>query len=162
MSTDTLAQIASRNDFHEAVRTALAQAAEQGAREIFLVAPDFDDWPLNERGVVEALGRWALSSRKLVVFAHGFEELARRAPRFAEWRRQWSHVVQCRSDPDLEAQQVPTLLLVPDLLAVRLVDPVGYRGTVSGRPADQVDCRETIDALLQRSVEAFPATTLGL
>jgi hypothetical protein len=33
---------------------------------------------------------------------------------------------------------------------------------VSGRATDQVECRETIDALLQRSVEAFPPTTLGL
>jgi len=162
MSPDTLAQIASRNDFHEAIRTAMAQAADREASEIFLVDPDFDGWPLNERGIIESLGRWASSRRKLVVFAHNFEELARRAPRFAEWRRQWSHVVQCRSDPDLEAQQVPTLLFVPGLVAIRLLDRVRHRGTLSGRPADHVECREAIDALLQRSVEAFPPTTLGL
>ena len=162
MSADTLTQIASRNDFHNAVRAGLAQAAEHGAAEIFLVDPHFDDWPLNERGVIESLGRWALSRRKFVVFAGNFDELARRAPRFAEWRRQWSHIVQCRSDPELEAEQVPTLLFVPGLVAVRLLDRVRYRGTVSGRPEDLTECREAIDALLQRSVEAFPATTLGL
>ena len=53
-------------------------------------------------------------------------------------------------------------MLVPGELAVRLLDPVRHRGMVSGRPSDQAECRETIDALLQRSVEAFPATTLGL
>ena len=162
MSTDALAQIALRNDFHDAVRAGLAQAAEQGASEICLVDPHFHDWPLNERGVIESLGRWALSRRKLVIFAHSFDELARRAPRFAEWRRQWSHIVQCRSDPELEAEQVPTLLFVPGLVAVHLLDRVRYRGTVSGRPTDLNESRELIDALLQRSVEAFPATTLGL
>ncbi|MGZ5130822.1 MAG: hypothetical protein ACXWCU_00825 [Caldimonas sp.] len=162
MSSDVLAQIASRNDFHEAIRAALAQAADKEAAEIYLVDPDFNDWPLNERGIIESLTRWASSRRKLFVFAHSFDELARRAPRFAEWRRQWSHVVHCRCDPELEATQVPTLLFVPALVAVRLLDRIRYRGTVSGRPADHVECRETIDALLQRSVEAFPPTTLGL
>ncbi len=162
MDEKTLKQIASRKEFHEAVRAGLAQAADAGADEICMVDANFDDWPLNDRAVVETLGRWALSRRKLVVFAHSFDELARTAPRFAAWRRQWSHIVQCRSDPDLEAQQVPTLLLVPGEVSVRLMDPVRYRGVVSGRAADQVECRETIDALLQRSVEAFPPTTLGL
>lgn len=162
MSTDTLTQIASRSDFHDGIRAGLILAAEHGASEICLIDPHFNDWPLNERGVVELLGRWASSRRKLVVFAHNFDELARRAPRFAEWRRQWSHIVQCRCNPELEADQVPTVLFVPGLVAVHLLDRVRYRGTVSGRPADHVECRESIDALLQRSVEAFPPTTLGL
>ena len=162
MNEDTLSQIASRKEFHEAIRAGLTQAADAGANEICLVDPDFVDWPLNDRAVVETLGRWALSRRKLVVFAHSFDALSRTSPRFAEWRRQWSHIVQCRSDPELEAQQVPTLLLVPGEVAVRLLDTVRYRGVVSGRATDQIECRETIDALLQRSVEAFPPTTLGL
>ena len=162
MSAEILTQIASRNDFLDAVRAGLGQAAEQGASEILLVDPHFQDWPLNEREVIESLGLWALSRRKLIVFAHSFDELARRAPRFAEWRRQWSHIAQCRSDPELEAEQVPTLLFVPGLVSVRLLDRVRYRGTVSGRATDLNESRETIDALLQRSVEAFPATTLGL
>ena len=97
-----------------------------------------------------------------MVFAHSFEALPHSAPRFAEWRRQWSHIVHCRTDPDLEAQQVPTLMLVAGEVALRLLDPLRHRGMVSGRAGDQVQCRETIDALLQRSVEAFPPTTLGL
>ena len=162
MSAETLTQIASRADFHDAVRAALAMAAEQGASEIFLVDPHFNDWPLNERGVVDSLSRWATSRRRIVVFAHTFDEMARRAPRFAAWRRQWSHIVQCRSDPELDEAEVPTLAFVPGMLGVRLLDRVRYRGTRSGRPADHVESRETIDALLQRSVEAFPPTTLGL
>ena len=162
MDEDTLSQIASRKEFHDAIRSCLVQAADAGASEICMVDTDFQDWPLNERAVVETLARWAASRRKLLLFAHSFEALPRSAPRFTEWRRQWSHIVQCRNDPDLEAQQVPTLLLVPGELSLRLLDPVRYRGMLSGRAADEVEARETIDALLQRSVEAFPPTTLGL
>jgi hypothetical protein len=162
MDEDKLSQIASRQDFHEAVRASLAQAADAGAAEICMVDSDFQDWPLNERAVVETLARWAGSRRRLLLFAHSFEALPRSAPRFTEWRRQWSHIVQCRNDPDLEAQQVPTLLLVPGHVSLRLLDPVRYRGVLSGRATDEVQGREAIDALLQRSVEAFPPTTLGL
>jgi len=162
MTADDIVPIGSRAEFLEAVRNALARAQQQGARKIVLVDPNFADWPLNERTVIDSLSRWIDSSRLLVVIAHSFEELARRQLRFVEWRRQWAHVVQCRNDPDLEAEQIPTLLLVPGQSCVRVVDRVRYRGTVSKRPVDLTECRETVDALLQRSVEAFPVTTLGL
>jgi len=162
MSADDIVPIASRADFLQAVRDALGLAEQSGAREIVLVDRDFADWPLNEPLVIDALSRWIDSSRLLVVFAHSFDEMARRQLRFVEWRRQWAHVVQCRSDPELEAEQIPTLLLAPGRTCVRVLDRVRYRGTVSNRPVDLTESRETIDALLQRSVEAFPVTTLGL
>ena len=162
MSGEDIVPIGSRAEFLDAVRTALARAEEHGAREIVLVDPNFADWPLNERTVIDSLSRWIDSSRLLVVVAHSFEELARRQLRFVEWRRQWAHVVQCRNDPDLEAEQIPTLLLVPGLTCVRLLDRIRCRGTVSSRPVDLTEAREAVDALLQRSVEAFPVTTLGL
>jgi hypothetical protein len=162
MSNESITQIASRKDFLDAVRAAMAQAAACDASEICLVDPQFNDWPLNERAIIESLTQWISSRRKLTLVAHNFDELARRAPRFAEWRRQWSHVVHCRSVDDVEPDQVPTILYVAGLASVRLLDRVRYRGTVSGRPADHVESRESIDALLQRSSEAFPPTTLGL
>jgi hypothetical protein len=162
MSNESITQIASRKEFLDAVRVALVQAAAAGATEIYLVDPHFSDWPLNERSLVESLSRWVSSRRKLTIVAHSFDEVARRAPRFSEWRRQWSHVIHCRATDEIEADQVPTLLYVPGLVCIRLLDRVRYRGTVSGRAADDVEARESIDALLQRSTEAFPPTTLGL
>jgi hypothetical protein len=162
MTADDILPIGSRAEFLDAVRTAFTQAEEHGAREIVLVDPNFADWPLNERGVVDSLARWIDSSRLLVVVAHSFDELARRQLRFVEWRRQWAHVVQCRNDPELEAEQIPTLLLVPGHLCMRVLDRVRWRGTVSKRPVDLTESREIVDALLQRSVEAFPVTPLGL
>lgn len=162
MTADTILPIASRAEFCGAVRSAFALAEQEGAREILLVDPNFADWPLNERALIETLSRWIDSQRVLVVLAHSFDELARRQLRFVEWRRQWAHVVQCRNDPELEAEQIPTLMLVPGHTCVRLLDRVRFRGTVSNRPVDLNEGRETVDALLQRSVEAFPVTTLGL
>ena len=162
MTTGDIVPIGSRAEFLDAVRTAFTRAEENGAREIVLVDPNFADWPLNERAVIDSLSRWVDSGRLLVVIAHSFEELARRQLRFVEWRRQWAHVVQCRNDPELEAEQIPTLLLVAGHSCARVLDRLHYRGTVSNRPVDLTECRETVDALLQRSVEAFPVTTLGL
>ena len=162
MSADDIVPIASRADFIGAVRNAIGLAEQSGARELVFVDRDFADWPLNEPTVVDSLSSWVDSSRLLVVVAHSFDELARRQLRFVEWRRQWAHVVQCRNNPELEAEQIPTLLLVPGHACVRILDRVRYRGTVSNRPVDLTESRESIDALLQRSVEAFPVTTLGL
>ena len=162
MTEDVVTQIASRADFHDAVRAAFVQAADADAAEICIVDPDFNDWPLNERALVDALGRWASSRHRLVVFGKRFEEMARRHARFVEWRRQWSHIVQFRTDDELEAAALPTLLVVPGAVTVRLLDRVRYRGLASARPIDLVEGKEAVDALLQRSTEAFPATTLGL
>ena len=162
MTADDIVPITSRAEFLDAIRSSFALAAHEGAREIAIVDPDFAAWPLNDRSVIISLNAWVDARRSLTVFAYSFDEFARRQSRFVEWRRQWAHSVHCRNDPELEAEQVPTLLLAPDVTCVRLLDRVRHRGTVSNRPVDMTACRETLDALLQRSVEAFPVTTLGL
>jgi len=154
--------IATRGEFHAALRAAFAEAASTGCREIWLSDSDFADWPLSEPGVIESLTKWAQSHRKLALLAQTFDEVARRHGRWIEWRRQWSHVVECRTNTELEAGEMPTMMLAPGLLTLRLVDPVRYRGSVSHAAADAIQAGELIDAVLQRSAEAFPVTTLGL
>ena len=162
MSEPTRAMIESRTDFQNAVRGAFAEAALVGCREIWLVDDDFADWPLGERAVVDDLTHWASAHRSFTVVARSFDAIARHQVRWVNWRRQFSHVVHCRSNSDLEAGQMPTILLVPGLLSVRLHDRVHYRGVATRERADEVQWREEIDAVLQRSEEAFPATSLGL
>jgi len=162
MSEPTRAMIESRTDFQNAVRGAFAEAALVGCREIWLVDDDFADWPLGERAVVDDLTHWASAHRSFNVVARSFDAIARHQVRWVNWRRQFSHVVHCRSNSDLEAGQMPTILLVPGLLSVRLHDRVHYRGVATRERADEVQWREEIDAVLQRSEEAFPATSLGL
>jgi hypothetical protein len=154
--------ISSRNEFHDALRAAFAEAADVGCREILLCDDDFADWPLGERRVVEDLTRWAESHRRLVVLARHFDEVARRHVRWVAWRRTWSHVVQCRANNELEAGQMPVMLLAPGATSVRLVDRVHYRGTLSRDKADAIVWREAVDAVLQRSEDSFPPTLLGL
>ena len=144
------------------LRNAFAEAAAQGCRELWLCDRDFADWPLGERAVVESLARWAGSHRRLTLVANNFDEVVRRHARWVEWRRMWSHIVHCRSNTELESSEMPSVLLATDLLSVSLVDPVRYRGRASHDATHAARCREMIDAVLQRSEEAFPVTTAGI
>ena len=154
--------ITTRAEFQAAVRLGFAEAAAAGSRELWLCDGDFADWPLGERAVVEQLAQWAASSRRLTLLARSFDEVARRHARWVEWRRQWSHIVSCRTNNELEAGDMPTIFLASGTLSVRLSDPLHQRGRLSHEKVDEIQCREMIDAVLQRSEEAFPATTAGL
>ena len=121
MSEPTRAMIESRTDFQNAVRGAFAEAALVGCREIWLVDDDFADWPLGERAVVDDPDALGLGAPQLQ--RRGAQLRRDRAPSCAgSTGGQFSHVVHCRSNSDLEAGQMPTILLVPGLLSVRLHD----------------------------------------
>lgn len=152
----------SRVQCRDALRTALAEAAAAGCREMWWCDLDYADWPLSDKGVLESLEAWAYSHRRLTVLAHSFETLPRQHARWVEWRRRWSHVVECRALEELESGQVPRLLLAPGVVTVRIFDAVHHRGSVSHSLDDALRCKEIVDAVSQRSVEAFPATVLGL
>ncbi|MES3013224.1 MAG: hypothetical protein V4750_05765 [Pseudomonadota bacterium] len=162
MSTEPASLITSRAEFHAALRYAFETLASAGAREVWLCDEDFADWPLGERATVELLQQWAMSSRKLTLVARHFDDVARRHPRWVEWRRNWAHIVSCRTNTELATGEFPTVLLGLGAISVRLSDNVHHRGRLSHDKADEIRCREQIDAVLQRSEEAFPATTTGL
>lgn len=163
MSADTPHRmLSSRGEFHDALRAAFAQAAAQGCREIWLSDPDFSDWPLGEIAVVEHLTQWAMSHRKLTVLAQHYDDVVKRHPRWVTFRRQWSHVVECRALEEAEPGAIPSMFLAPGLVTVRLFDAENYRASVSSEVADAVRAKDHLDAVLQRSTEAFPASTLGL
>lgn len=154
--------ITSRSGFHEAMRDGFAVAARLGCRELWLCDADFADWPLGERSVIEQLTQWATSQRRLTLLASHFDDVARRHSRWVGWRREWAHVVHCRTNTELERSQFPCVMLAPGAFAVSLSSPVQHRGRVSEVPADLLRLKEAIDAVLQRSAESFPATTTGL
>ena len=162
MNAPTRRLIHSRGEFHEALRSAFAQAAQAQAREIALCDPDFADWPLGEPGVVADLQRWVRARSRLTLYAHSFDAIAQRCGRWIAWRRQWSHAVDCRTNGELEAADYPSLCLVPGVVSIRLLDPVLPRGIASYEAVDELACREAVDAVSQRSVESFPVTTLGI
>ena len=153
---------AQRAEFRSAVLALLDHAADVDAREIILVDDDFAEWPLGERAGIESLGRWIDSRKRLLLFAHRWDDFPRLHMRFVEWRKPWAHVVQGRADAEIEAGDTPSLLLVPGHAVLRVLDRPACRGMVSTDPADLVAARERVDALLQRATDAFPVTTLGL
>ncbi len=154
--------ITSRSSFHDALRDGFAAAVRLGCRELWLCDADFSDWPLGERVVIEQLTQWATSQRRLTLIASEFDDLARRHARWVAWRRDWAHVVHCRTNTELERSQFPCVMLAPGAFSVALSSPVQHRGRVSDVPADLLRWKETIDAVLQRSEESFPTTTTGL
>ncbi len=151
-----------REAFVDALRGAFGAIADHGCREVWIADADYAGWPIGELAVIEQLTRWARPHRRLTVLAHDFDAITRTKPRFVQWRREWSHVVECRQLEEVEPGDVPSLLLAPGVVTVRLFDAVHPRGSESIDPADALRCRELVDAISQRSVEAFPATTLGL
>jgi hypothetical protein len=153
-----------RRDFEQAVRDALAHLASAGSRELWLCDSDFADWPLGERAVVPLFEAWAYSHRRFTMLARHYEAVARQHPRWVAWRRQWSHIVDCRElPPEVEAATCPSLLVAPGVVTLRLFDPVRYRGVLAfDGGTHEREALATADALLQRSEPGFPATTLGL
>ncbi|MBX9715559.1 MAG: hypothetical protein K2X42_03080 [Burkholderiaceae bacterium] len=154
--------IETRAQFQAAVRSAIAQIASAGVREIWLCDEDFADWPLNDPLVVEHLAQWASAHRRCNVLASRYDSIQRQHPRWVHWRRQRSHVVQCRAPDESHVNPLPCVLLAPGCVTLRLVDRERWRGSVSTELADAVRERERLDVLLQRTVEAFPSSTLGL
>lgn len=155
-------RISSRSEFQAAVRAALAEAARAGWREIWFCDADFAQWPLNEAPLIESLTQWAGARRRLNLLALDYDDVLRRHPRFVRWRVQWSHLVHARALRDLQPVDVPVLLHAPEGLSLRLFDPLRCQGRVSRLASDIVLDGELIDAISQRSDDAFPPTTLGL
>lgn len=154
--------IESRHEFQEAVREAFAEIVSAGPREVWLCDEDFSDWPLNEPQVIEHLSRWAMGHRSCTVLALHYDDIQRRHPRWVLWRQQRAHVVRCRIPDEADRSHLPCVLFAPGVLTLRLVDRVLYRGSLSTDIADEARERDRLDALMQRSVDAFPASTLGL
>ena len=151
-----------RAAFRDAVRLAFSEAASAGWRELWCCDETFADWPLNDAGVIASLVRWARPQRRLTLVARHFDDLAVCHPRWVAWRRTWSHVVVCRAvEPEMRLD-VPTLLCAPPSCTLRLADRIRHFGVLTTDVHDTVAAREQIDAITQRSVETFGATTLGL
>ena len=147
--------------FSGLVRHALAAAATQGWPEIILSDPDFHDWPLGERAVIQALNLWARSGRKFTMLASNYDAMHRQHPRFVTWRQTWSHLVECRVAGNRLAREVPSAIWSP-MWVFNRIDLVRMSGFAGSEVARRVALRERLAELLLKSSPGFPATTLGL
>lgn len=145
-------------EFAERVREILAGAAAQGWREMVFADPDFVDWPLGERALVQALQDWGARGRTLRLVAKHFRAFERTHARFVHWRRGWDHIVQCRA---FSAGDVPSALWTPQGYLHR-IDPLRSRGVCGVDAARRVALRHDLDECFHNGVPAFAATVLGL
>ncbi len=150
-----------RKAFQELVRNALAQAADQGWREIILCDASFDDWPLGERAVIESLSAWSQTGRKCTLLAKRFDTVQAKHHRFVSWRGQWSHIIDARAVPSADATEFPSAIYTPSWVMRRL-DLVRSKGVSGSEAARRLLLREELSEWLGKSTLAFPATTLGL
>ena len=147
--------------FQQAVRDALAAAAQQGWRELVISDASFEDWPLHERVVVDSLQQWSRSGRKLTMVAARYDAVVRNQPRFVTWRQRWDHIIECRVCRHRDAQDFPSTIWSP-VWALRRLDLVRSTGVCSAAADRRMRIREELDELLAISGPGFPSTTLGL
>lgn len=157
-----------REAFVAAIREGLLLADQQGSRELCWLDADFVHWPLSEPAVLDLLTAWARPHRRLHILAPQFDALQQRHPRFVQWRRTWSHVITAGAfEMDLlRGSDLAGLMLASGAACVRLFDAEHWRGAISapsaGGQGDELLSRQWFDAIEQRSVESFAASTLGL
>lgn len=152
-----------RAGFADALRRGFGHAIDHGARCITCVDPHFGEWPLDDAALLSRLGQFLRQPRRrLVLVAADFEALARHHPRFAAWRADWAHAIECALPSEEARVELPTLLVDDRDTLVELIDASHWRGrTLADAQAARL-ARDTADALLQRSEPAFPVKPLGL
>lgn len=147
--------------FSQTVRDVLAAAAEQEWSEMVWADSNFEDWPLREKSVVDALQAWAGRGRKLVLLAQRFDSIQKYQPRFVSWRVTWDHIVECRVCKQGETSDFPSALWSP-AWAVRRLDLVRSTGWSTGDAQRKLLLRENLEELRRQSSPGFPASVLGL
>ncbi len=94
--------IEGREAWRQAVRELLLDPGAQWC----MYSADYEDWPLDESAVVQALRRWALPRRRLCVrlLARDYSRLLASCSRFVTWREDFAHLLECRElPPGIEA-----------------------------------------------------------
>lgn len=150
-----------RNAFIDLVRQAVSTAATQGWAKMVWCDPDFADWPLGERSLIDDLQAWSASGRSLHLLSQDYASLRQRHPRFVQWRVTWSHLVEARAIGKSSAGEVTSAIWTPEWTMERL-DPKHNVMVATFSPARRIALGERLDALWHRAVPSFPASTLGL
>lgn len=150
-----------RQAFGDLIRGALQTAAQAGWRHMVWCDPDFADWPLGERAVIDSLNQWAGRGRTLQLLARDFDALRQQHPRLVQWRATWDHLVTARAWPGAAEGEIPSALWSP-VWALECLDPARGRGVCGHDPARRTVLQERINQAWERATPAFAATTLGL
>ncbi|SBP88334.1 hypothetical protein [Thiomonas delicata] len=129
---------------------------------ISMYSPDFSDWPLNQADVIAALDAWGQARRQPCVrmLARHFDVVQRDAPRFAQWRTRFAHLVVCHVLPEEFAAPQECLLLRNRGLLALPSQAFRLGSWCSG--ARLHAAVGLFDQVWQQSEPGFPAQALGL
>ncbi len=150
-----------RAAFEQLVRDAFRHAADEGWPEIIISDASFEDWPLREKVVVDAIRAWSKTGRHFTMLAKRFDSVQRNQPRFVTWRKTWSHIVECRHIPSADPLDFPSAIWSRGWVMQRL-DLTRSTGVSGPEPERRVALRELLNERLRASTVGFAATTLGL
>lgn len=131
-------------------------------REVWLIDRQFNDWPLDDPLILAALGAWLRQGgRRLQVMGVDFDATARALPRFARWRRDWSHAIDVHRPVD---GLLPPALrgLWAGSVRMQWLDAPDWRMQVFTDSVQVRSFRTELADFLQRCEPAWPCTTLGL
>lgn len=147
--------------FADAIRSALERAAQEQWKSMVWCDTTFHEWPLGERAVIELLNHWAGTGRNLVMIAEDYQYLVRHHSRFVQWRKTWSHIIDCRARRGVDEEDFPCALWSPQW-AMQRMNGTRNRWVLDLDPLTRVRLKENLDEHYRQSTPAFPATTLGL
>jgi len=144
-------------------RELLLDLPARGVRSVWCIDPDFSEWPFDDAAVLDALLRWAKggAGRVMQFVAADYAPLARRHPRLAAWRRDWSHCIQAWQPADEDRIELPGLLVAGGV-ALEMLDAARWRARHVNAAAEVRELVETSEAIAQRCSPGWPATVLGL
>jgi len=154
-------RLVGRVAFIDLVRQAIAAAASQGWTKMVWCDPDFADWPLGERSLIDSLQAWSASGRSLHLLAQDFAAVRQKHPRFVQWRVTWSHLVEARATGRSSGGELTSAIWTPAWTMERL-DPKHNVVVATFDPARRVALAERLDAGWHKAAPSFPASTLGL
>lgn len=161
-SADGRSVLEGRQTFGSAIRDLLMSLPERAAREVWMMAEDYEGWPLDEPAVLEALSRWTrLPGCRMRMVGGDFEAVQQRFPRFSEWRRHRGHVFEAWQPATTERAALGCWLIA-GAQAIELLDEQHWRARLVSDPAALRALNEKAVALLHRCEPGWPITTLGL
>ena len=124
-----------RQLFSDLVRQAIETAAAQAWSPLVLSDADFEDWPLGDRAVVQALQDWAAQGRRIRFLARDFQKLRERHPRLVTWRVQWSHLVEAHVWTSAGEGEMPSACITSQTQHSRSIRRLRMRRRVSSDSA---------------------------
>ena len=147
--------------FSQLIRDGLQSASQQGWQQMVWCDVNFEDWPLREKVVVDALYAWAQRGRQLTMLAHSYESVVRYQPRMVAFRKSWGHIVDCRLCKQVDVAKFPSIMWSP-VWAVKRTEFDSCSGFATSDVRKRVQLQEELRESQRHSSPGFPATVLGL